>query len=203
MEALLLNTPVSGQLYFRPPLQNPVLLNSHTNSVFLHSHKRPAPVTDTFFTSQGCPLTKLPPYLKSFVVPRENKRVSRLLFLFFSLKVMPSFSTTHVHARVDCKTVGFFLKISKEISNAWRMRANRVSLTRPMGVWDEREKTDCPFSIQWDRSDQGVQKCRRAVRNLFTIPPSLWNWYTRWLISQENTACYCLHLASNLHAVIR
>ena len=131
VEALLMNTPVRGQLYFQPPLQNPVLLNSHTNSLFLRSLKRPAPVTDTFFTSQGCPLTKLPPYLKSFVVPRENKRISRLLFLFFSLKVMPSFSTTHVHARVDCKTVGFFLKISKEISNAWRMRANRVSLTRP------------------------------------------------------------------------
>ena len=36
--------------------------------------------------------------------------------------------------RVDCKTVGFFLKISKEVGNAWRkslMRANRASLTRP------------------------------------------------------------------------
>ena len=33
---------------------------------------------------------------------------------------------------IDCKTVGFFLKISKEIGNAWRkslMRANRASLT--------------------------------------------------------------------------
>ena len=67
-----MNTPVSGQLYFQPPLQNPVLLTSHTNSVFLHSHKRPAPVTDT------CPL-----YLNSFVVPRQNKTVNRHLFLFF------------------------------------------------------------------------------------------------------------------------
>ena len=36
------------------------------------------------------------------------------------------------HPPVDCKTVGFFLKISKEIGNAWRkslMRANRASLT--------------------------------------------------------------------------
>ena len=35
---------------------------------------------------------------------------------------------------LDCKTVGFFLKISKEIGNAWRkslMRENRASLTRP------------------------------------------------------------------------
>ena len=44
----------SGQLYLRPPSQNPVLLNSHTNSVFSHSRKRPAPVTDTFFASRGC-----------------------------------------------------------------------------------------------------------------------------------------------------
>ena len=38
---------------------------------------------------------------------------------------------------VDCKTVGFFLKISKEIGKAWRkslMRAKRANLTRPMGV---------------------------------------------------------------------
>ena len=39
-----------------------------------------------------------------------------------------------VSNKVDCKTVGFFLKISKEIGNAWHkslMRANRASLTRP------------------------------------------------------------------------
>ena len=33
---------------------------------------------------------------------------------------------------IDCKTVGFFLKISKEISKAWRKsltRAKRASLT--------------------------------------------------------------------------
>ena len=35
---------------------------------------------------------------------------------------------------VDCKTVGFFLKISKEIGKGWRKsltRAKRASLTRP------------------------------------------------------------------------
>ena len=35
---------------------------------------------------------------------------------------------------IDCKTVGFFLKISKEIGKAWRKslkRASRASLTRP------------------------------------------------------------------------
>ena len=30
-----------------------------TSSVFLHSHKQLAPVTDTFFTSQGCLLTRV------------------------------------------------------------------------------------------------------------------------------------------------
>ena len=41
-------------------------------------------------------------------------------------------ATEHLNRRnVDCKTVGFFLKISKEIGNAWRkslMRSNRASL---------------------------------------------------------------------------
>ena len=36
----------------------PVFLNSQTNSVFLHSRKRPALVTDTVFASRGCPLTR-------------------------------------------------------------------------------------------------------------------------------------------------
>ena len=35
---------------------------------------------------------------------------------------------------LDCKIIGFFLKISKDIGNAWlksRTRAKRASLTRP------------------------------------------------------------------------
>ena len=62
---------------------------------------------------------------------------------------------------VDCKTVGFFFKISKEIGKAWRKSLMRA------------KRTDCPFSIQRVRSDQGVKKCPRAVKNLFTAPPSL------------------------------
>ena len=41
---------------------------------------------------------------------------------------------SRVGRKVDCKTVGFFLKISKEIGKAWRKsltRAKRASLTRP------------------------------------------------------------------------
>ena len=34
------------------------LFNSHTNSVFLHSRERPAPITETFFASRGYPLTR-------------------------------------------------------------------------------------------------------------------------------------------------
>ena len=73
-----------------------------------------------------------------------------------------------------------------------------TNLTRPQGHVRWEKKTDYPFSIQWVHSDQGVQKCCRAVKNLFTTPPSLWIWYTWWLILRENSACYCLHLASNL-----
>ena len=61
MEPLLTDTVISRQLHLRLPSQNPVHFpNSHTNSVFLHSRKRPAPaVTETFFASRGCPLTRI------------------------------------------------------------------------------------------------------------------------------------------------
>ena len=66
VEAPLMDTLVCRQLYLRPPSQNPVLLNSLTNSAFSHSRKQPAAVTDTFFTPRGCLLTrasKTPIYL--------------------------------------------------------------------------------------------------------------------------------------------
>ena len=58
VQALLMDTLVRRKLYLRPPSQNAVFLNSHTNSVFLHSRKQPAPVTGNFFASWGCPLTR-------------------------------------------------------------------------------------------------------------------------------------------------
>ena len=58
VEALLTDTLVSGQLYWRPPLQSPVFPNSHTNFVFEQSRNRSDPVTDTFFACRGCPLTR-------------------------------------------------------------------------------------------------------------------------------------------------
>ena len=47
--ALLTDTLESGQLYLRSPSQNPVFLNSHKISIFLHPRKQPALATDTFF----------------------------------------------------------------------------------------------------------------------------------------------------------
>ena len=56
-----------------PPLQNPVLLNFHTNSVFLHSRKRPAPVMDTFFAS-CVRLQELPPYSVTILAYKGRPR---------------------------------------------------------------------------------------------------------------------------------
>ena len=50
---------------------------------------------------------------------------------------------------LDCKTVGFVLKISKEIDEAWRksrMRAKRASLTRPSAC-EASEKTQKKNSV--------------------------------------------------------
>ena len=52
---------------------------------------------------------------------------------------------------LDCKTVGFFLKISKEIGKAWRKsltRAKRASLTRPWRVRRERSRSLFSASFQ-------------------------------------------------------
>ena len=55
--AFWVDTLESGQLYLQPPWQIPVWTLAHTNSVFTHSRKRPAPVAETFSASRGCPLT--------------------------------------------------------------------------------------------------------------------------------------------------
>ena len=40
--------------------QNLVFLNSHANSVYLHSCQRPAPVTDTLLRQEGIHFRELP-----------------------------------------------------------------------------------------------------------------------------------------------
>ena len=55
---------------------------------------------------------------------------------------------------LDCKTVGFFLKISKETGKAWRKsltRAKRASLTRP-SVGSVSPQSRCLFSASFDCS---------------------------------------------------
>ena len=58
VEALQTDTLVSAQLYLWWPSQNFAFLNSHTNSVLLHSPSAASSsiVKDTFFVSWGCPL---------------------------------------------------------------------------------------------------------------------------------------------------
>ena len=58
VQALLIDTLVSGQLLLRPPSENPVFLNSYTNSAFLHSCKRPVTVTKILSVSRAYPLTR-------------------------------------------------------------------------------------------------------------------------------------------------
>lgn len=58
VQALLIDTLVSGQLLLRPPSENPVFLNSYTNSAFLHSRKRPVTVTKILSVSGAYPLTR-------------------------------------------------------------------------------------------------------------------------------------------------
>ena len=73
---------------------------------------------------------------------------------------------------LDCKTVGFFLKISKEIGKAWRKnltRAKRASLTRPSGVGGERKKNRLSVFHTMSSFRPGGSKmsssCQKSVRN--------------------------------------
>ena len=79
MEALLTDTLVSGQLYWRPPSQSPVFpnSNSHTNFVFEQSRNRSDPVTDTFSACRGCPLTRA--YTVAASVSRGRLWISTLM----------------------------------------------------------------------------------------------------------------------------
>ena len=48
---------------------------TNTNSVFLHSHKRPAPIMDTFFAPQGCPLRRASTEVKTTAKNIETVRL--------------------------------------------------------------------------------------------------------------------------------
>ena len=98
VEALPMDTHVSGQLFLRLPSQNPVFLNSHINSLSFHSLKQPALVTDTFLASWGCLLT----------------RASTVL----TLKIIVSFLFTTLTKPWDCIGV-FSYKTSIEVTFTW------------------------------------------------------------------------------------
>ena len=55
-------------------------LNSHTNSFFLHSRKRPAPGTNTFFAARagGCPLKRSSSVLLKRIHLQTDQEVTEL-----------------------------------------------------------------------------------------------------------------------------
>ena len=79
---------------------NPVWTPAHTNSVFIHSRKRPAPVADTFPASQGCPLTGV-----STVFENDNRCWSKWKL---SISALPP-------AKIYLSI--FFKRIAKSVSN--------------------------------------------------------------------------------------
>ena len=62
---------------------------------------------------------------------------------FLGLRSLPNLRSG---PKVDCKTVGFFLKISKEIVKAWRKSLTRASFTRPGRVRRREKKSVSPQS---------------------------------------------------------
>ena len=97
VEAVLTDAVVSGQLYLRPLSQNPVFLNSQTNSVILHSRKRTAPVLDTFFTPGGCQEVK-----------SEYRNVSASLKCVRISRIASLWNLLHVKTLVSGKVISFF-----------------------------------------------------------------------------------------------
>lgn len=80
VEALQTDTVVSVQLYLWRPSQNLAFLNSHTNSVLLHSHRQPAPVLlwTPFLYPEGVHLWQLPQYLIHFISWTMKFRIQTL-----------------------------------------------------------------------------------------------------------------------------
>ena len=74
VEALQTDTLVSTQLYLWQPSQNFAFLNSHTNSVLLHSRRQPAPVLlwTPFLYPEGVHLWQLPLYVIKSILSLEQ-----------------------------------------------------------------------------------------------------------------------------------
>ena len=104
----------------------------------------------------------------SYHIPRA-RLISQQIMYFWYKTVHFRFTPSPV-LKLDCKTVlfFFFLKISKEIGKACRKSSARASHARR--TCEAREKkNDCPFSIQWVRSEPEGSKmsssCQKSVHN--------------------------------------
>ena len=73
-------TLVSGQLYLRPSSQNSRFTQLPYKIFFLHSRKRPAPGTNTFFAAQGCPLKRSSTVLLKRIHLQTDQEVTELQF---------------------------------------------------------------------------------------------------------------------------
>ena len=92
------------------------------------------------------------------------------------LLIAPFFSRDFI--ALDCRIVGFFLKISKEIGKAWLKsltRAKFASLTRPYGMWGERKKKKASLP--------SLALCFRPRSR-----PFVWLLASTWI--RKNTDCF-------------
>ena len=94
VEALQTDTLVSAQLYLWQHSQNFAFLNSHTNSVLLHSRRKPAPVLlrTPFLYPEGVHLWQLPLYVIKSILSLEQWNLElklcgnlKIKFPYFSL----------------------------------------------------------------------------------------------------------------------
>ena len=79
---------------------------------------------------------------------------------------------------LDCKTVGFFLKLSKEIGKAWRKsvtRANRASLTRPL--FSASLHTFCLTARAYLNTQKYGLFCSLIIHELFITGQFITRWF--------------------------
>ena len=103
---------------------------------------------------------------------------------------------------IDCKTVGFFLKISKEIGNAWRkslMGANRASLTRRACEAREKKPT-VRFPYNEFVPTRGFKNVVASLSSLALCfqprsRPFVWLLARTWI--RKNTDCFAVYSQLN------
>ena len=108
----------------------------------------------------------------SYHIPRA-RLISQQIMYFWYKTVHFRFTPSPV-LKLDCKTVLFFF-FSKSVKKSVKrvVRVAREPHTLEGRVRRERKKTTVCFPYNEFVPNQRVQKCRRAVKNLFTTPPSM------------------------------